>query len=126
MIKHLFNVAHALVREHVSKAFNRSPRWPEARKKFLETHPICAACLDATRLQVHHVKPFHLRPELELDPQNFMTLCMGPNECHLKLGHGDSFQSYNPNVRENARDFRVATQEGRAVILATARASRAT
>ena len=24
------------------------------------------------------------------------------NDCHLLIGHGDSFKAYNPNVREDA------------------------
>ena len=26
---------------------------------------------------------------------------MGPNECHLRCGHGGSFRAYNPNIREH-------------------------
>ena len=37
-------------------------------------------------------------PALELDPKNLIVLCMGPNECHLLIGHGDNFKLYNPYV----------------------------
>jgi 5-methylcytosine-specific restriction endonuclease McrA len=47
-------------------------------------------------VQVHHKKPFHLHPELELDPANLVTLCMtSSNECHLRIGHSGDFKAYN-------------------------------
>jgi 5-methylcytosine-specific restriction endonuclease McrA len=52
-------------------------------------------------LQVHHIKPFHLHPHLELDPQNLITLC----EHHLLLGHLDAWDSYNERIREDAKHF---------------------
>jgi hypothetical protein len=58
-------------------------------------------------VQVHHVRPFHLRPELELDPDNLISLCMAEGRhCHLAVGHGGDFKAYNLHVRtfaENAR-----------------------
>jgi hypothetical protein len=48
------------------------------------------------------MKPFHLHPELELDPKNLITLCMSRKECHLQIGHGDDFKAYNPNVETDA------------------------
>jgi len=49
------------------------------------------------------MKPFHLHPELELDPTNLITLCMQPGqECHLYVGHGDSWKAYNPDVKQDA------------------------
>lgn len=98
---HTVNVVNSLFREH-GKATDRSPHWPSVEHKFKKTQPVCEACGSTKLIQVHHVKPFHLHPELELDPSNLISLCMGPNECHLRIGHGDDFKSYNPNVREDA------------------------
>jgi hypothetical protein len=54
-------------------------------------------------LNVHHVLPFHLKPELELDPSNLITLCSSLDKnCHLDIGHGDNFRAYNASVREYA------------------------
>ena len=75
------------------------------RDEHLAHNSVCAACGRTTHLQVHHIEPFHLRPELELDPANLITLCMGSYECHLVIGHGDSFRCYNPNVVEDAKKF---------------------
>ena len=81
----------------------RSPLWPAAEKKHLKAHPTCASCGTIVEVQVHHKKPFHLHPELELDPTNLISLCMeAPKNCHLRVGHGDSFKAYNPNVVEDA------------------------
>lgn len=87
----------------LSKALTRSPEWITTRKKHLESHPSCAACgkTKMIGLQVHHKKPFHLHPELELEPSNLMTLCDDP-QCHLLIGHLDNFKSYNPNAEDDA------------------------
>jgi hypothetical protein len=103
MITHAIRIIHSLVREHIVKRSTRSDKWPAARKAFLKSNPECAACGSTTLLQVHHCKPFHLDPALELDPNNFITLCMSSKECHILLGHGDNFKMFNPDVREQAR-----------------------
>lgn len=103
MITHALRVIHSLVREHITKVVSRSPKWPTARKKYLLKNPGCAACGSTTLVQVHHCKPFHLDPALELDPTNFITLCMSKKECHILLGHGDDYKMFNPAVREHAQ-----------------------
>jgi 5-methylcytosine-specific restriction endonuclease McrA len=70
----------------------------------LKDHTNCAACGSDTLLQVHHKKPFHLDPSLELNPTNFIVLCMSKKECHLKIGHGGSFHTYNPHVERDATE----------------------
>ena len=80
----------------------RSPHWGRVEKEFLNDNPVCVCCGSNKKLNVHHKKPFHLFPELELEPSNLITLCMD-NECHLLVGHGDNFRAYNPNVEEDAK-----------------------
>jgi hypothetical protein len=81
----------------------RSDKWPEVRKAHLLLFPTCAVCGTKKLLQVHHKKPFHLEPELELDPNNLITLCEDTgHNCHLVFGHLDSFESYNPDVVADA------------------------
>ena len=80
----------------------RSGSWRRIEKDHLRVEPICQACRGTKHLQVHHERPFHLRPELELNPNNLITLCMGPSECHLRIGHGDDWKAYNPDVRKDA------------------------
>ena len=79
----------------------RSPKWPHVEKLHLKLEPSCAACGSTKKLNVHHKKPFHLFPELELDMHNLITLCMD-KECHLKVGHGNDFKDYNPDVEADA------------------------
>ncbi len=81
----------------------RSGHWPVVRAAYLVKQPVCEACGSSKGLQVHHRRPFHLHPELELDPTNLITLC-GPegHNCHLRIGHGFDYHSYNPHVAEDA------------------------
>lgn len=94
----------------IKKSHMRSPKWNHVRDEHLESHNECAACGSKWKLQVHHIRPFHLHPELELDPQNLITLCMSEEwDCHLSLGHGGSFHSYNPHVVEDVYRFSHST-----------------
>ena len=52
----------------------RSPHWPRVRLRWLVDHPTCEACGRKQMLNVHHVAPFHLHPEKELDPANLVTV----------------------------------------------------
>ncbi len=83
----------------------RSSSWPKARKQHLSINPSCVVCGGDKRLEVHHVKPFHLHPELELDATNLITLCENEHNginCHLAFGHLGSFKSVNDQVRTDA------------------------
>lgn len=83
----------------------RSSQWPRVEKEHLLHEPACAACGHRGKgLQVHHIKPFHLHPNLELDPHNLITLCeIKGRDHHLLLGHLDEWESYNVNVREDVK-----------------------
>ena len=94
----------SIVREKI-KSITRSNKWDEVRDTFIEKNSSCAACGSTKKLQVHHIKPFHLHPELELEESNLITLCMDKNDCHLNVGHGDSWRCYNPNVKSDAEKF---------------------
>lgn len=81
----------------------RSPRWPAVRAAHLALHPFCAACGGTEHLQVHHKKPVHLFPQLELEPDNLITLCEGPGRgCHFIFGHLYSWFAFNPSVELDA------------------------
>ena len=84
----------------------RSSKWPAVRKAFLKNYPVCAVCGGKLKVEVHHIRPFHLHPQLELDPKNFITLCENKKDginCHLSFGHLGSFKSYNVNVKRDAK-----------------------
>lgn len=74
----------------------RSPKWSSVRKEHLKQNPNCAACGKNKKLEVHHIKPVHTNPELELDPSNLITLCADP--CHILFGHLMDWKSWNTNV----------------------------
>lgn len=96
----MVNLANTKVRDRLAGITkSRSPLWPKVEKAYRKLNPVCECCGSKIKLNVHHKKPFHLYPTLELDPTNLITLCMDPSkECHLKIGHGDDFKDYNPNV----------------------------
>lgn len=50
-------------------------------------------------LELHHIKRFVDNPELELDPNNVITVC---RPCHLRYAHLGSFQSYCLEIKEEA------------------------
>lgn len=91
----------------VSPGQKRSSRWKGVRAKHLESQPHCQVCGGLKRLQVHHILPFHLHPELELDPSNLITLCEGSSSnCHLTFGHASNFRGLNANVHEDVEVWR--------------------
>ena len=94
----------------------RSPQWEKVRKDYASMFPVCAICGHRDKIQVHHVWPFHIcialgRPDLELDSRNLITLCEGPEEHHLLIGHLDSFKSANTNVRPDIPTFKGMTKD---------------
>lgn len=89
----------SILREQVVKRLTRSWKWPKVRKVHLKKCPDCANC-GKKGDQVHHIKPFHLYPELELIPTNLLTLCSNPR-CHLDKGHLGYWKSYNKDVIED-------------------------
>jgi 5-methylcytosine-specific restriction protein A len=78
----------------------RSGRWPTVRKRHLEDFPACAACGVRAPVSVHHVIPFHVDPDRELDPSNLITLCETVGRsCHFVHGHGLDWRAYMIHVK---------------------------
>ncbi|HLZ64251.1 MAG TPA: HNH endonuclease [Ktedonosporobacter sp.] len=94
---------------HVARqhGHERSPEWARVAQVHRLREPACVACgYRGKKLQVHHIKPFHLHPHLELDPENLITLCEARGrEHHLLLGHLDAWDSYNEHIRADAKHF---------------------
>ena len=82
----------------------RSSRWRSVRNEYLRTHKVCAVCGGDNDLDVHHRIPFHKDPSLELEPNNFITLCT-PH--HFLVGHLMSWRSWNSEVDRDASDWRL-------------------
>jgi hypothetical protein len=101
-IKHAINLVRHKLRD-IGTGTKRSDKWETVEKHFREANPTCACCGTDKSLNVHHCKPFHLFPELELEPSNLITLCMNQGKwCHLYIGHCGSFSKWNKNVRIDA------------------------
>ena len=84
----------------------RSGQWPRVRKEHLAKNPLCAVCGKKGKLlpnEAHHIQVFNKHPELELSPENIITLC---RKDHLIFGHLNNFSSWNEKVREDAEYFR--------------------
>ena len=94
---------------HVARKHGRerSPEWSRVAKEHLHREPACLACgYKGRKVQVHHIKPFHLHPQLELDPDNLITLCEARGrEHHLLLGHLDAWDSFNEHIRADVKHF---------------------
>ena len=110
MIKRLFKAFTEAVKGKPLAV--RSSRWETVRKRHLKAFPMCAACGCNQYLQVHHIKPFHLYPELELEQSNLITLCENKEyQCHLNVGHLGSWKKENPNVVQDALDALAKKQD---------------
>ena len=86
----------------LNKAQKRSDMWHNMRNAFLQLHPSCAACGTTEKLEVHHIIPVHVSPDMELAESNLITLCESNGNHHLWTGHLGDFHSWNINVREDS------------------------
>lgn len=87
----------------------RSSGWSKVRAEHIRKFPYCAVCGGTKVLEIHHKVPFHLRPDLELSPENLITLCeAGTNGivCHRAIGHLGSYQSFNKDVEKDAKTWK--------------------
>lgn len=84
----------------------RSPHWSTVRKAHLTFQPMCQMCGGTQKLQVHHIRPFHLHPELELSPDNLITLCeKRGHDCHFVMGHFHDWSLFNPTVNSDSTTY---------------------
>ncbi len=90
----------------------RSGKWPALRKKYLALHPTCAACGCKEQVEPHHIRPFHLHPDRELDAENLNSLCE-KHGCHLAFGHNYDWHAFNPHVPLDCRIQAMRTKQRR-------------
>lgn len=103
-IKHL----HDLWQGKTSRGMPRSSQWRKVRAQHLKDNPACAVCGTKTKLEVHHLIPFHVNPALELEPSNLITLCENKKfgiNCHLLIGHLGSYRRYNTECLQDAKTW---------------------
>lgn len=84
----------------------RSSEWGKVRREHIKSY--CELCEKKggllRPLELHHVRPFNLFPELELDPENFITVC---RHCHLYFAHLGSFRSYNLDIKKESEQWQL-------------------
>lgn len=80
----------------------RSSKWPTVQREHLRQEPKCQVCGTKKKCAVHHLQPFHLFPDLELETSNLVTLCL---DHHLLVGHLMSWKSYNPRCLSDCVDW---------------------
>jgi hypothetical protein len=85
----------------------RSSHWSTFRINFLRGRS-CSGCDSTRELEAHHIVPFHIDPDRELDVDNLIPLC---RECHYQIGHLRDWQTANPHVRDDAAVYLQRTLE---------------
>lgn len=82
------------VRSANTRGYGRA--WQRARKRYLETHPLCAECLREGRYTkatvVDHIKPHRGDSRLFWDTSNWRPLC--EHHHNVKTGNEDSRPTY--------------------------------
>jgi hypothetical protein len=81
---------------------SRSSNWNKIRKKHLEENNSCCGCGKTDKLEVHHIEPYHVNSNRELDPSNLITLC---KSCHFTIGHLMDWSSWNIDVISDAKVY---------------------
>jgi len=87
------------------KGAKRSSKWRKVRKEHLKNNPRCAICNSKKKIEVHHIIPFHIAPDKELDMDNLMTLCENKKygiNCHLLVGHLGNYRRVNVSCKIDA------------------------
>lgn len=95
----------SIYREHIYKTLVRSSKWGSVRREHIKRQPFCQVCGRTKMLEVHHIRDYSENPELELDPENLITLCGGSTKCHFMFGHLGYWKSINPDVVKDSEVF---------------------
>jgi 5-methylcytosine-specific restriction protein A len=92
------------------KGAKRSSAWRRVRREHLREFPHCFVCGSGDLVEVHHIIPFHIAPDMELDPTNLISLCEGGRfkalNCHLLIGHLADYREVNPSCKLDAMTWR--------------------
>lgn len=102
ILKWVFNSIFA--KKKVYGKATRSSKWPAFRQQILDTFKKCAVCGRNKELEVHHIIPFHQRPDLELDSNNCIVLCADP--CHFVFGHLYNWTRCNKDVVKDSIEWK--------------------
>ena len=75
----------------------------------MQTIQRCEICNRKRGLEAHHVVPFHVAPDLELNVDNLIALC---RRCHLFVGHLGAWRRVNVSVWSDAKYWRFRMEGG--------------
>ncbi len=86
--------------------------WKKLRNEFVKKNKHCFICGGVENLEVHHIIPKKINPDLYLEESNLIVLCDGSDRfkglsCHRIFGHFGCYRSrWNENILEDAKYFR--------------------
>lgn len=80
------------------EAIKDKRRWLDIARKYRRHNPICEVCGSNNSIEIHHIKPAALYPNLIYDETNLISLCRKGNNCHLRFGHNGNYNNYNPDI----------------------------
>jgi len=92
------------IKNKIPPGTRRRTAWRLIRNEYIKNHPVCAVCECKKNLEVHHIIPIHIAPDLELEMLNLVTLCTSKKyglNCHLLIGHLGNFRRINPDVHND-------------------------
>lgn len=71
----------------------RNPNWTRLSQLWAKDHPCVFTGQTASevRLVVHHIVPFHVRPDLEMDERNWLSVV---EPWHLYACHAGNYQNW--------------------------------
>lgn len=84
--------------------------WRSCRDNFVKNKK-CSVCCSSKDLEVHHKKPVHDYPELELDEKNLVVLC---SRCHFCIGHLYNYSMYNDDIDNAILYFKLLIKRAKA------------
>lgn len=102
----MINIVEALkdrITGKAPKGAKRSKYWRSVRADYMDENPLCEICNKDKKLEVHHIIPFHVAPDLELRHDNMITLC---RKHHFTFGHIENWRITNPSVEADAAYWR--------------------
>ena len=108
MISKIKEIKEVLIDGKRDWSNKRSKDWPIVREAHLKENPACAVCGGKESVEVHHKKPFHLHPELELEPTNLISLCEAKKygvNCHLLFGHLGNYKTENLHLESDVKTW---------------------
>lgn len=94
-LRHRYRLTDVRNPADLMELFHSDYQWRQTRNEFIRWEPICQMCARDKNLQVHHILPWHLRPDLRYEHQNLVTLCA---DCHLRFGHYNNWKDYNIEI----------------------------